>query len=126
MKWRKCTRYLFPIHRFRFIPLQVSRSSSPIVQKFGTWSTAVGLSLSQLHLFERRKDLQGHVFRGQTVNEPPYVVVDMEALQEGRVGRIRGIVGDIWHEVMERSLNFSTQLVPSRDGQWGALGADGR
>ena len=105
---------------------QISPGSAHVRRKFGSWSPASGLSLTSTHVFERRKDLQGHVFRGQTVNEPPYVVVDMEALQEGRVGRIQGIVGDIWHEVMERSLNFTTQLVPSRDGQWGALGGDGR
>ena len=105
---------------------QVARSSLPIVQKYGSWSSEDGLALSQLHLFERRKDLQGHVFKGQTVNEPPYVVVDMDALEQGRITRIGGIIGDIWHGVIEKSLNFSTTLLPSKDRQWGSLGSDGK
>ena len=47
------------------------------------------------------------------MNEPPYVVVDMDALEQGRITQIGGIIGDIWHGVIERSLNFSTTLIPS-------------
>ena len=71
--------------------------------------------MSQVPLHERRSDLRGHVFRAETVAEPPYVVVDMEALEEGRVARMGGILGDIWHGVLERSLNFSTVIRPSSD-----------
>ena len=60
------------------------------------------------------------------MNEPPYVVVDMDALEQGRITQIGGIIGDIWHGVIERSLNFSTTLIPSTDRQWGSLGSDGK
>ena len=50
----------------------------------------------------------------------------MDALEQGRVTRIGGIIGDIWHEVIEKSLNFSTTLIPSKDRQWGSLGSDGK
>ena len=105
---------------------KISPSSPSLVSQYGTWRDGAGINLPKTPLFERRKDLQGHVFRGQTVNEPPYVVVDMDALDSGKVDRIDGIMGEIWHDVLERSLNFSTELRSPKDRQWGALGQDGR
>ena len=53
-------------------------------------------------------------------------MVDMDGLEQGRVTKIGGIIGDIWHGVIEKSLNFSTTLIPPKDRQWGSVGSDGK
>ena len=50
----------------------------------------------------------------------------MDGLEQGRVTKIGGIIGDIWHGVIEKSLNFSTTLIPPKDRQWGSVGSDGK
>ena len=55
--------------------------------------------------------------------EPPYVIFDTE---QPRLGKIKGVIGDLWHGILEKSLNFTTKIVPSPDGQWGAVLKNGR
>ena len=105
---------------------KISPEKSHIVQDYGTWTETEGLTLSHQSLFERRKDLQGHIFRGETMDESPYVVVDMEAMDLGKVSKISGIMGDIWHQGIEKIMNFSTSVIPSPDRQWGVQREDGR
>ena len=58
--------------------------------------------------------------------EPPYVVFDPDQTKSGGVENIEGIIGDLWHGILEKSLNFSTKIEPSPDGQWGAALENGR
>ena len=37
-----------------------------------------------------------------------------------KVHKIDGIIGDIWHGVLEKSLNFTTEIRPSKDRHFGA------
>ena len=105
---------------------KVSEASDLISLHYGGWTGEKGLNLSETPLVERRKDLQGHVFTGQTVFEPPYVVFDPDQTKSGGVEHIEGIIGDLWHGILEKSLNFSTKIVPSPDGQWGVALENGR
>ena len=102
---------------------QVSPATSLISLPYGSWNGLQGLNLSETPLVERRKDLRGHIFTGQTVFEPPYVTFDPKLKT---VQKIEGIVGDLWHGILEKSLNFTTKIVPSLDGQWGAALKNGR
>ena len=102
---------------------KVSASRALIALPYGSWNELTGLNLSAKPLVERRKDLQGHIFTGQTVFEPPYVIFDTE---QPRLGKIKGVIGDLWHGILEKSLNFTTKIVPSTDGQWGAVLKNGR
>jgi hypothetical protein len=105
---------------------KTSNNSPTLTLQYGNWfkegDSAGRLNVSQAPLPERRKDLQGHVFQAQTLPFMPFVYVNMSALQNGNVNQIEGIVGDIWHKVLEKELNFSTQFSSPADGQWGAPG----
>ena len=37
-----------------------------------------------------------------------------------KIGRIEGIIGDIWHGVLEKKMNFTTVIHPSVDCEWGS------
>jgi hypothetical protein len=45
--------------------------------------------------------------------------------EDGTIDHIHGIVGDLWHGLLERSLNFSTKLSLPPDGKWGNIEEDG-
>lgn len=102
---------------------KVSAATSLISLPYASWNGLQGLNISDTPLVERRKDLRGHIFTGQTVFEPPYVNFDPRL---GSVQKIQGIIGDLWHGILEKSLNFTTTIVPSPDGQWGAALENGR
>ena len=102
---------------------KVSAATSLISLPYGSWNGLERLKVSDTPLVERRKDLRGHIFAGQTVFEPPYVSFDP---RRGSLEKIEGIIGDLWHGILEKSLNFTTRIVPSPDGQWGAALKNGR
>ena len=102
---------------------KVSAATSLISLPYGSWNRLKGLNISDTPLVERRKDLRGHIFTGQTVFEPPYVNFDPRLRT---VEKIEGIIGDLWHGILEKSLNFTTKIIPSPDGQWGAALKNGR
>ena len=104
---------------------KVSEATSLISLPYGSWTglQEEGLKISETPLVERRKDLRGHIFTGQTVFEPPYVSFDPRMRD---VEKIEGIIGDLWHGILEKSLNFTTKIIPSPDGQWGTELRNGR
>ena len=90
-----------------------------VVREYGSWNQDrnISLHLSDLHLFERRRDLMGYTFQAETLSETPYVTIKTG----GREGlRLGGLWGDIWHGMLEKMMNFSTNIVLSPDRQWGA------
>ena len=95
---------------------QVSEKSEILVLPFGTWTQDRNLTVTVAPLEDRRKDLQGLVLRGQTLPEPPYSSVEMKGK---RVSHIGGIVGEIWHGILEPGLNFTTNLEQPKDFQYG-------
>ena len=94
---------------------QISPSSPMIINKCGTWGYQEGLSLTSATILQRRQDFKGHMFRAETVFHPIFAT-------EEENGKIGGVLGDIWHEVLEKILNFSTLVKTTKDKQYGALG----
>jgi hypothetical protein len=103
---------------------KVSPNSPTREMQYGNWSKNEDrekrLQISETPFYERRKDLQGHVFHGQTKDFPPFAKIQTTTLPNKTVTRIQGILGDIWHGVLEKELNFTTQFTTPPDGQWGA------
>ena len=58
----------------------------------------------------------GYKFQAETM---PYVTL---AYDDDNFIRLVGLWGDIWHGMLEKMMNFSTQIVLSPDRQWGSLG----
>ena len=94
---------------------QISPSSPMIINKCGTWGYQEGLGLTSATILQRRQDFKGHMFRAETVFHPIFAT-------EEENGKIGGVLGDIWHEVLEKILNFTTYVKPTKDKQYGALG----
>ena len=86
-----------------------------IINQCGTWGNQEGLSLTSATTLQRRQDFKGHVFRAETVFHPIFAT-------EEENGKIGGVLGDIWHGVLEKMLNFTTHVKPTKDKQYGALG----
>ena len=86
-----------------------------IINKCGTWGYQEGLSLTSATTLQRRQDFKGHMFRAETVFHPIFAT-------EEENGKIGGVLGDIWHGVLEKMLNFTTHVKPTNDKQYGALG----
>ena len=57
------------------------------------------------------------------MDNPPYL--DYVVNDNGTIDYIEGIVGDLWHGIMEQALNFSTKITVSKDGPGGNLREDG-
>ena len=95
----------------------VAPSLPVTVSNCGSWRNLEGLRLTPLNILQRRQNFQGHIFKAETVFNPFFSSKDGDA-------KIGGILGDIWHNVLEKVLNFTTIVKPSRDKQYGALGKD--
>ena len=54
------------------------------------------------------------------MNQPPYCLFEVN--NERPVEKIQGFIGDLWHGILEQSLNFSTQISLPPDGAWVPLG----
>jgi hypothetical protein len=107
---------------------QIAENSPTVALQFGTWDNNLNiLNINKTPIYERRKNLQGHVFRAQTLNFPPFMEVDMDLLRN--VSRsngtltsasIGGIVGKIWRQ-LEKVLNFTTDFRLPAEEHWGVL-----
>ena len=93
------------------------------IKTVGIWEKKEGLSLTEENIWERRKDLQGFQFLAETLKQPPYVEYDV--IEDGTLDKLVGIVGDFWHDILEKSLNCSTKISLPPDGKWGNLEKDG-
>ena len=98
--------------------------SERIINKIGEWIGPGNFTWNHMDIWERRKDLRGHVFHVETMYEDPYVINSKTKI--GKIGKIYGIVGDILHGMLEPSLNFTAKLSLPPDGMWGAIGEDGK
>ena len=96
---------------------QLSPSSPIIVKECGSWDRQAGLKLTSASILQRRQDFQGHLFRAETVFNPIFAI-------KKENNKIGGVLGEIWHDVLEKMLNFTTVVKPSKDNQYGALGKD--
>ena len=92
-------------------------NQSQTIQSIGRWQNSK-LFLTYQSLLERRKNLNGLQIRAETLSEYPY---NFDVLD----GKITGIIGDLWHGIIEPSLNFTTTISSPPDGNWGSVNEDG-
>ena len=94
-----------------------------VINTIGMWTHPGNLTLTTTIMWERRRDLRGFEFVAETMDQPPHAEYDVN--EDGTVDRIQGIVGDLWHGILEQSMNFSTRISLPPDGKWGGLKEDG-
>ena len=108
---------------------KIDRSMNQISKHYGTWREwrkPARLVLDEASLFERRKDFMGYSFDAEYVVSPPYVIVESNnVVHENENIKLGGIIGEIWHNDLEKRMNFTTKIRPSPDNTWGALKPDG-
>ena len=63
----------------------------------------------------------GYNFKAEALHEPPYAIANMDNLETGKDTQIGGIWGEIWHQTLEKTMNFSTLFLPCPDRQWGSV-----
>ena len=90
--------------------------------RFGTWSSKM-LITNKMSFFERRKNMFGYEFTAQLGLELPYQGPKVE--KDGVILEIMGILGDVWHEGIEKTMNFTTKITYSVDGYWGSKDENG-
>jgi hypothetical protein len=88
-----------------------------IVEKIGFWNQT-DLVLTSDSLVNRRRNLHGLEILAETMPEPPYAVF------EEKERKIIGIIGDLWHGILEKSLNFTTKISTPPDNKWGSVNED--
>ena len=101
----------------------IARHEPQVVNTIGTWTRKDNFKLTKINIWERRKDLQGNEFVAETLDHPPYSEYDVN--DKGTIDYIEGIVGDLWHGILEQALNFTTKITVSKDGAWGNRREDG-
>ena len=74
--------------------------------------------ITEHSLVNRRRNLHGLEILAETMAEPPYAVF------EEKDRKIVGIIGDLWHDILEKSLNFTTKISTppvNEDGSWNGM-----
>jgi hypothetical protein len=82
---------------------RVSDSWPILVKPIGLWGLYQGLVMSQVNIWERRKNLEGTKFLCSTESDPPFLYSFPTSTDEVTIS---GIVGEIWSE-LEKKMNFS-------------------
>ena len=88
-----------------------------IVEKIGYWNNS-DMVITEHSLVNRRRNLHGLEILAETMAEPPYAVF------EEKDRKIVGIIGDLWHDILEKSLNFTTKISTppvNEDGSWNGM-----
>ena len=62
---------------------------------------------------------EGHTFKAETMPETPFATWDLES------GKIGAVIGELWHEIFEKSLNFTTDISQPSDMKWGSPDGEG-
>ena len=82
------------------------------------WYESSQLVFTSQSLLERRKDLNGLQLRAEALPEFPWT---LQAVN----GKTKGVIGDLWHGIIEKSLNFTTVISAPPDGNWGSVNDSG-
>ena len=99
----------------------IDQSREQTIKPFGFWKSD-DLEINKLPMFERRKDMEGFIFHGETMFEPPFIVGNDDDVLSGKQKKLGGVFGEVWHEV-EKIMNFTTEIVLG-DG-WGSVDENG-
>ena len=93
-----------------------------IVRKIGTWNETQGLSVMTTNVWERRTDLDGMLIRVATISYP--LLHELHYDEPGPSITGKGLFLEPLN-ILAKRLNFTLKLIPSIDGQWGALDENG-
>ena len=63
--------------------------------------------------------IEGHKFKAETMPEIPFSTWDVENKKIGAV------IGELWHQIFEKTLNFTTDISQPPDMKWGSPNDDG-
>ena len=99
----------------------VDHGLEQLINNLGGWDQKTGLVLNPLPIYERRKDFQGYQINAETMPNPPFVIANISDLELEIEKQVGGILGEIWHDNLEKTMNFTTLVKPSPDRQWGHL-----
>ena len=97
-------------------------NAKKVISKIGTWSENKGLSVRTTNMWERRTNLNGMLIRVATISYP--LLHELHYDESGLLLSGKGLFLEPLNILAER-LNFTLKLIPSNDGQWGALNKNG-
>ena len=118
--------YIFSNRNDRILINEIYKIDAELPQlslRFGGWSPEA-LFVTKQSIFERRKNMYGYKFRSTMGIELPYQGPKVE--KDGKVLEIEGILGEVWHEGIEKTMNFTTTFTYSVDGYWGTKDSNGQ
>ena len=93
------------------------------IKNIGTWRESMGLSIPTTNIWERRTNMRGMTIRVATLSLPL-----LHELHYDKLGTtIIGGSGFFFEPliILAKQLNFTLKLMPSIDGQWGAVNSNG-
>ena len=96
------------------ILIKVDKGLKVISNQVGSWNEH-NLTWYKSSLFERWKIVHSYAFRAVTLPDPPIVTVSTNK-KEVKIG---GLLGEIWHRILEKHMNFSTRIQLSSNSNWG-------
>lgn len=98
-------------------------SDFPLISKpWGLWNPLAGFISTSIAKWQRRQDMTGvHLIATANANAP----VTLTRFKTNGEIEIDGYIGDLWKPLQEK-LNFTTTFLPSIDGKWGSIEADGK
>ena len=117
--------YVFTMEDLRIKIREVYKIGPKLPQlslEFGSWTSDL-LTTTKVPFFERRKNMYGYQFKSKMGNEMPFQGVKKE--KDGVILELKGILGEVWHQGIEKTMNFTTQITHSADGYWGSKNENG-
>ena len=93
------------------------------VQTVGTWRGNTGLIVPMKSMWERRRNLEGILIRVATISLPGLHEIHYSKSGESVIGGSGMFLEPL--NILEKELNFTWKLIPSNDGQWGAMDNNG-
>ncbi|THK32961.1 probable glutamate receptor [Diachasma alloeum] len=99
---------------------QIDRGEKLRTGLFATWSRETGIKLPRWSLYQRRSDLQGHLFRVMSIEDPPQSMIRRD--DNGQVTGLGGFFGGLM-DLLQESMNCT--LVYLETNEWGYLRGNG-
>ncbi|XP_011301405.1 glutamate receptor ionotropic, kainate 5-like [Fopius arisanus] len=99
---------------------QIDRGERLRTGLFATWKIDTGIKLPRWSLYQRRSDLQGHLFRVMSIQDPPQSMIIHD--DSGRVTGLGGFFGGLM-DLLQESMNCTIRAYIKRPSssalKWG-------
>ena len=93
------------------------------VTTIGIWRKKTGLVIPTKSMWERRSNLEGMSIRVAIVHEPPLQELHYDKTGKSIIGGSGLFLEPL--NILAKKLNFTLALMPSKDGQYGAMDSNG-